>query len=100
MARVFSFRVTDEEAAWADEYVKARGVKRQEFLAAGFRSYRQDCMGGVPDVPEEVRVAPRVMHQQPPQPDLAKAEQEMRAAVWARQARLNEGKDRASGSQR
>lgn len=53
MSKVLSFRVSDEEARWADEYVAARGLKRQDFLAEGFRSYRADCMGGVPDVPVE-----------------------------------------------
>jgi hypothetical protein len=52
MSKVLSFRVSDDEALWADEYAKGRGVSRQDFLAAGFRSYREDCERGVPDVPK------------------------------------------------
>lgn len=60
MTKVLSFRVSDEEAAWADEYAKGRGVSRQDLLASGFRSHRDDCERGVPDIGREApKKAPR-----------------------------------------
>jgi hypothetical protein len=100
--KVKSFRLRTDLLAWIESYAKERGSTQIAVLEAAIGSFKDMAGGGVPDLPEEepAVVPARVMHQQPPQPDLAKAEQEMRAAVWARQARLNEGKDRASGSQR
>lgn len=81
MSKVLSFRVSDEEAEWADEYVKARGLKRQDFLASGFRSYRVDCMGGVPDVEPEPHTVTQVSESR-------KAADEWSKIMGGRQARL------------
>lgn len=55
MSKVLSFRASDEDAAWAGEYAKGRGVTRQALLEEGLRSFREDCERGVPEIREAAR---------------------------------------------
>lgn len=81
MTKVLSFRVSDEEALWCDEYVKSRDTSRQDFLVQGFRSYREDCVSGVPEIPREAPKPPPARRSEP-SPAFADAD-------GTRQQRLN-----------
>lgn len=50
-----SVRVSDEFAAWFEEYAAARGVKRQELLETALLGFQDDCERGVPQLREMAR---------------------------------------------
>jgi hypothetical protein len=98
MSKVFTFRVSDDEAVRAEGFIKRDGLSRQQFLLAAFRSHLEACAGGVPDVPAPETAAEYaealVRHESGPLPV-------MPAGVMGdRQARLNAMIDRARGSKR
>jgi hypothetical protein len=50
VSRVLSLRVPDDLAEWAESYAEQRGVTRQALLEEGLRSFRDDCVRGVPEI--------------------------------------------------
>jgi hypothetical protein len=55
VTKVLSLRVADDLAEWASAYAKERGVTRQALIEGALRSFREDCQGGVPEVPRGPR---------------------------------------------
>lgn len=51
MSKLVSLRLEDELASWVEAYREKRGWSRAELISAALRSFRQDCEGGVPDLP-------------------------------------------------
>jgi hypothetical protein len=89
MSKLVSLRLEDELAEWVDSYRVSRGWARAELIDAALRSYREETLTGVPDLPVVARPTP--------EPDeIERARQEHRAAIWARQQKLNEAKECAS----
>lgn len=87
-----ALRLDAELAAWLDGYSRARGVKKIVLVEAALRAFREDCAGGVPDLPsaEGVRVsAPRVSRPsgvvvEPPPADVPAAVPASRAEAFRR----------------
>jgi Arc/MetJ-type ribon-helix-helix transcriptional regulator len=102
MSKMVSLRLPDDVAEWVESYRQGRGWSRAELIGAALRSFREDCEGGVPEVivpPASSVVAPirpTPSHELPPLTETQRAKQEMRAAIAARQHKLNEAKGRAS----
>lgn len=97
MSKLVSLRIDDELVAWAEAYAKQRGSSRSAVLEEALRSFRQDCEGGVPDLPAPESLAVREAR--------AKVNEVQRPATMetreeldrARQAALNAAKYRALG---
>jgi hypothetical protein len=121
-----TFRLEESSLAWLSSYAEERSksegrkVGQGEVVEAALASFRQDCEGGVPDLPEPqtvtevvepakaaARIERALAKPAPVRPhvverpnltrdEIRRAEEEYRAAIWARQQKLNEAKARAS----
>lgn len=104
-----TYRLEAESLEWVSSYAEERSkadgrkVSQADVIEMGIAALRQDAEGGVPDltVSEPVptpSAAPRFVDVSSPvgRDEIRQAEQEYRAAAWARQAKLNESKGRAS----
>lgn len=102
MSKVFSVRLGDELGARFVAVAEAQGVKAPSLLKAAVESYLDGYERGLPDAPAEA-VAAQDDVNVGRQRRIAHAERVLRAAggeTWranalARQARLNEGKERS-----
>lgn len=56
MAKMVSLRLDEGLLEWADAYAKERGVSRSDLLSEGLRSFREDCLSGVPELRKAAKV--------------------------------------------
>lgn len=97
MSKVKGTRLSDELAAWVEEYAAARGTDAATVLRMALESFRRDAGSGVPDLP--VADTPEVRRERAVRAaarQVVPARSLLRdAEAMARQARLNAAAARA-----
>lgn len=92
MSKLVSMRLESGLADWVESYRESRGWSRAELIDAALRSYREDTVRGVPELPSR----PSVVAKSAEREELERAQREAREAIRLRQAALNSAKVRAS----
>jgi hypothetical protein len=108
-----TFRLEESSLAWLSSYAEERSksegrkVGQGEVVEAALASFRQDCEGGVPDLPEPSTVTEVVEQEKAeeqiaarltPKPTPVKQQVHVPSLLGQRQQRLNEMIDRARGT--